>query len=251
MTARRRDEMTAAGFDAAADADGGAGRGHGANVPLWFITFSDLMALLVGFFVMLYGFSTLEANRFRALAGSVRDAFGGPAVVAPGSGLPADAPRPEDSSPTPGAGRAAVYERAIAALREFGHGPLAEAELDGDGVRVRIQDALFFPDDGTSPSPEAAKVLDLVSQLALRAGAGAVVEAHTDNQPVKDGRFASNWELAGARASAVVRALAERGVPSARLEARSYGASRPRRPNQTYEGRQSNRRVEIVIKTDR
>jgi chemotaxis protein MotB len=235
-------------FHPGRDEDGGS---RGPTVPLWFITFSDLMALLVGFFVMLYGFSTLEANRFRALAGSVRDAFGGPSVVAPGSGLPTDPPRPQDAGLTRGSGRAALYEKASAALREMGYGPLVEAELDGAGVRLRVQDSVLFSADGTDPVPEAGKLLDLAAQLALRAGGGAVVEGHTDNQPLKGDRYPTNWELAGARSSAIVRELAARGVPSARLEARSYGASRPRRPNQTYEGRQNNRRVEIIIQTER
>lgn len=221
------------------------------GTPLWFITFSDLMALLVGFFMLLYGFSTLEANRFRALAGSVREAFGGPHVVAPGSGLPGEPPRPSSPQEPETPGRAAIYEKTTVALRELGFGPLAEAELDADGVRVRVADGLVFGPNDVEPAQAASPLLDALATLSLQAGAEVIVEGHTDNQPVTGAKFASSWELAGARATAVVRALAERGVPGERLEARSLGASRPRAPNQTYEGRRQNRRVEIVIRTGR
>ncbi|MDK2959817.1 MAG: chemotaxis protein MotB, partial [Bacillota bacterium] len=74
------------------------------------------------------------------------------------------------------------------------------------------------------------------------------VEGHTDNLPINTYRFPSNWELSTARATTVVRYLAEKhGIPPDRLSAAGYGEWRPVAPNDTPEHRAQNRRVDIVV----
>jgi chemotaxis protein MotB len=73
------------------------------------------------------------------------------------------------------------------------------------------------------------------------------VEGHTDNRPIKTVAFISNWELSAARAGSVVRVLASKGVEPGRLAVIGYGENRPHAPNDTVEGRNSNRRVVVVI----
>jgi chemotaxis protein MotB len=77
------------------------------------------------------------------------------------------------------------------------------------------------------------------------------VHGHTDSIPTQGAlaeRYPSNWELAAARASSVVRILVEGGVPAERLVAVSHGASLPVAPNDTPEGRARNRRIEIQLR---
>ena len=74
-----------------------------------------------------------------------------------------------------------------------------------------------------------------------------MVEGHTDNVPIHSQRFPTNWELAGGRATRVVRILEERGVPPERLVAISRGETTPRASNATPEGRARNRRIEITL----
>lgn len=73
------------------------------------------------------------------------------------------------------------------------------------------------------------------------------IEGHTDNQPIKKSGWASNWELSTARALSVLHALSERGVNEPRLSATGFGEYKPVATNDSKEGRQKNRRVEIVI----
>lgn len=73
------------------------------------------------------------------------------------------------------------------------------------------------------------------------------VEGHTDDRPINSARFPSNWELSAARALAVVHLLADAGVPSRNLSAAGFGEYQPRADNGTPEGRQLNRRIEIVM----
>ena len=74
------------------------------------------------------------------------------------------------------------------------------------------------------------------------------IEGHTDNVPIHNGRFQSNWELSTARASNLIKALVESyGFESRRLSAAGYAEYRPVAPNTTADGRARNRRVDIVI----
>lgn len=70
---------------------------------------------------------------------------------------------------------------------------------------------------------------------------------HTDDVPIANERFTSNWELSTARATAVGRAFVDAGVPAARIIASGFGAHHPRGDNHTVEGRQANRRIEILL----
>ena len=73
------------------------------------------------------------------------------------------------------------------------------------------------------------------------------VEGHTDNVPIKYSRWKSNWELSAQRALSVVYYLESKGIGPERLSAIGYGEYQPIASNDTAEGRQTNRRVEIVI----
>jgi len=89
------------------------------------------------------------------------------------------------------------------------------------------------------------KVADVIKEKVADRGVG--VEGHTDNQPIKHSGWRSNWELSTSRATAVLHALEEDGVNPRRLVATGYGEYHPVDSNDTHEGQQKNRRVEIVI----
>jgi chemotaxis protein MotB len=73
------------------------------------------------------------------------------------------------------------------------------------------------------------------------------VEGHTDDIPVRAGRFADNWDLSTERALSVVRFLAEQGLPANRLAATGYGEFQPLDPGKNDNSRQRNRRIELKI----
>jgi len=214
--------------------------------PPWFITFADLMGILLGFFVLLFALSSLEASRFQALAGSVRQAFGA-SVGAPARGVNRAPAVKRSSRPD----KVALYEQARQWISTQALDSQVEAHLDSAGVRLQFAGAALFDADATELRPEAFDLVDRVAQLALQSGGAIAVEGHTDSAKPAELRYPSNWELAGARAGAVVRRLSALGVPAQRLEAVAYGDARPRASNDTGEGRQVNRRVEILIRTER
>ena len=128
------------------------------------------------------------------------------------------------------------------------------SELQGK-LTVNILDRVLFDSGEAELKPEGASVLRKVAAiLAQHPKATIHVVGHTDNVPIRASarsRFASNWELSTARATAAVRFLAEAcGLDSRRLGAVGYGEFRPVADNSTAEGRARNRRIAITIASE-
>jgi len=108
------------------------------------------------------------------------------------------------------------------------------APLRAEGVIVRAED-----------KPILSKVASILKKYADRE---ILIEGHTDDEPIASEQFSSNWELSTARATTILRYLEEKeGISAKRLSAAGYGEYRPLASNATREGRERNRRVEIVI----
>jgi chemotaxis protein MotB len=93
--------------------------------------------------------------------------------------------------------------------------------------------------------PSLAKVARILMENVPENNIG--IEGHTDNQPIRYSKWKSNWELSAHRALSVLQYLESKGVNPKRLSASGYGEYRSVASNDTVEGRQLNRRVEIVI----
>jgi chemotaxis protein MotB len=117
------------------------------------------------------------------------------------------------------------------------------------GLVVRVlTDRVLFDSGQASLKPEAAPLLGEIGNLLnVDRRHPIVVEGHTDNVPIASTQFPSNWELSTARATTVVRFLIGRGVDRNRLSASGYADLHPIASNATAQGRQLNRRVEIVL----
>jgi chemotaxis protein MotB len=119
-----------------------------------------------------------------------------------------------------------------------------------EGLRVNLAQEILFAKGSAELSSAGRGVLSRVASRLAADDHRVQVQGHTDNHVIR-GRLAriypTNWELAGARAAAVVRILEREGVAAGRLAAISYGPNRPVAPNKTAEGRARNRRIEIRL----
>jgi chemotaxis protein MotB len=210
-----------------------------AGAPGWMCTFADLMCLLMTFSVLLLTMSSTELAKFKAMAGSMQQAFGtSNRIIQPISMsdeiLPSDANGPTTAS---------ELEREV--LKR-----LAEAGgLKGDKSTVIVQlesDLLFASGDATL-TPAARPPLRALARVMAGTDYSLDVVGHTDNVPIATAEFPSNWELSAARAGQAVRYLAEQGVPPARLRAIGRADTAPVSDNLTARGRERNRRVELIF----
>lgn len=212
----------------------------------WLVSYADFITLLFAFFTTMYAISTVDGRKLSSMVDSMQVAFdskGLPVPTASKTGRPASA---DQSSPRTSEQR----QRALAqTLRERLGGSAVDVSMDQRGVVVSISEAGSFPTGRADLSAVAQEVLAKVAAtLGTDAATTLRVEGHTDDVPIQGGRFASNWELSTARATAVVTYLVQDvGIAPQRLSASGYGEFHPRGANTTDAERARNRRVDIVI----
>ncbi len=114
-------------------------------------------------------------------------------------------------------------------------------------VEVEIKADVLFASGSATLSPTAVDVITRLADVFRDYPNAIRVEGHTDNLPIKSTAFPSNWELSAARAASVVRVLATNGVDPVRLEVLGLAEYRPTKSNETPDGRNTNRRVMILI----
>ena len=114
-------------------------------------------------------------------------------------------------------------------------------------IEVEMKTDILFPSGSARLADSAMNILEQLGGVLAPFPNPIRVEGHTDNKPIKTALFSSNWELSAARAASVVRVLANHGIESGRLAVIGYGEQRPLKANDTTEGRNSNRRVVVVI----
>ena len=137
----------------------------------------------------------------------------------------------------------------VALKQEIGQG-LAEVQREKDRVVVTVGSAGAFSSGSAKLTKKAREIMQKIAKVSGK-GAGQVnVSGHTDDVPlIFGGQYRDNWDLAAARASSVVQELAKANIiPSDKLRAISFGETKPIEQNDTKQGREKNRRIEIEIK---
>ena len=160
---------------------------------------------------------------------------------------PEGPPAPRDG----GASSEAAKEKLRAELEESLSGELlgvAEVHSERRGVVVALLDTpLLFESGKAELKVHGKKLLGRLVPIALRSGLPMRVEGHTDDIPIHNPFYKSNWELSVMRSAWVIRNLVELGIAPERLAVMGYGSTRPRYSNALPTGRAGNRRVEIVF----
>ncbi len=225
-----------------------------AGAPEWMVTFSDLVTLLLTFFVLLLSMASMDPIKFVQAKTSIKDAFGWRTTAAPTRYSVPVIPSPPKSRFTPIPQETAIkYFKRIKTDIEMTKiaNEVEVIKRDNDTIVLRINDSILF-DKGKSrlnPSsyPLLRKIADIVRPLPM----SMRIEGHTDSSPVASGRM-SNWDLSVARAVSVMRFYNRGKLFSLdRMSSVGYGASRPVAPNTSEENRKKNRRVDFVLRSNR
>jgi chemotaxis protein MotB len=230
------------------------------NHDRWLVSYADFITLLFAFFVVMYAISTLNEGKYRVLSDALVMAFRNDRVVtAQSTGMapinrttatPLQPLRPRIVDPLRKEQErklldlAGKIKDALEPLVKTGQVRLTQLPR---GIAVEISASVLFAPGQANLQPESISALQAVAQVLTATTDTIQVEGHTDNVPIASAQFPSNWELASARASSVVRLFVSSGVPPARLTASGYADNRPVESNDTLEGRARNRRVTLLI----
>lgn len=238
------------------------------NEERWLLTYADLITLLMVFFVVMYAMSKSDVAKFQQMAETMAAAFSNP--MGSKTGFQARLPKVQaaradlaqsskGTDPRKRSGGAVHHSAAIEKLKQKFEEMIKRAQTTGTSVSVamnkdetalvvRLSDSLLFEPGSADLSPGARPLMDKVAELLKTTESQIRVEGHTDNIPINNVRYQSNWELSTSRAVTVLRYLLDaHHLAPDHLSAGGYGEFRPIQPNDSPEHRSANRRVEFVI----
>lgn len=223
--------------------------------PQWMVTYSDLVTQLLAFFVLLFSISVIDVQRFQSLISAFRASVG---ILDMGRSfeqrtLVGSPPVAIAPTPVPSGNRLTlqlqqVMQELAEQLEAGGLPSSVELVPEERGLVVRLAERVLFDLGKADLRPDSRRVLDVLAGVLARIPNPVRVEGHTDNLPIRNERFPSNWELSTARATTVVRYFVEHHrLDPRRFSAAGYGEYHPLVPNTSDANRQKNRRVDVVI----
>lgn len=217
------------------------------SAPFWMTTFSDMMTLLLVFFVLILSYSTIELEKFKGAMSSMKGALG--IMPEMGSAVPSRKIQFNERMTPKNVDIRKHMEDFEKAMKESGLQDMVEAEATASGVHIRLGDNVLYDIGKAEIKNTAYSILAEISEMLLDGHKEVFVEGHTDNIPINTPKYPSNWELSTARAMSVIRYLNKvQKIPMKYMAAVGHGEYRPIVPNNSRSNRAKNRRVEIFIK---
>jgi chemotaxis protein MotB len=224
----------------------------------WLVSYADFITLLFAFFVVLYSTAQVDRRRMVELAAAIQEGFEqmgtnptyytpiSPQIlsVAAPTTVPAILPPNDPQSDDLDALRKEL-EKALAG--EIANGEVALRNTP-QGLVVSLREAGFFDSGSAGTKASSQPAFGRMTTVLRERGYNIRIEGHTDNVPIHNSQYTSNWELSTARATEMVRVLITRyGFLPESLSAAGYAQFHPIAPNGTESGRAHNRRVDVVI----
>ena len=224
----------------------------------WLLPYSDLLTLLLALFIVLFAMSQTDQAKVTQMAQVFSSAFntGGPSFfnqAGPNVSRYADIPVEEDKGNYAYIQENQQLEALKKALDQYiDQNHLKEnlsTALTEDGLMIRIKERALFPSGSAELVPESQKIGPAIAGLLVPMSERVVISGHTDNVPIANEQFPSNWELSTQRALNFMKfILSQDGrLNPARFSAVGCSEYRPTASNDTEEGRNQNRRVEVLI----
>lgn len=211
----------------------------------WLTTYADMITLLLTFFVMLLGMSSVDRVKFEQAAGSIKSSLGysqtetrmrtGDIGHQPTVGL-------EDQ------GRQSSIRTIISRSPES---RFIKTRFTAKKITITVDSKALFAPGSADLMPGGRKALDKVIDILKTFPEYKVhIGGHTDAANIRTARYPSNWELSAIRATTVLRYLYSKGIPAGRMTATGYADINPVAPNDTPANRALNRRVEFVLEKE-
>lgn len=226
----------------------------------WLISYSDFVTLLFAFFVVLFATTYRDNQSIRKLSRAIHNGFqtmgafsqDGPPTDSEFDQSPTRLQTDEISTRRPTAGSIAdmqlLRKQLEAALGKELKNHEVSLQVTPEGFTISLKELGFFASGQATLLPGAAEKLKRIAKILSRPGLEIRVEGHSDNQPIHNDQFRSNWELSAARAMNVLLLLVDdAGFDPRNISASGYGEYRPVADNATAEGRRMNRRVDLVV----
>ncbi len=255
------------------------------NHERWLVSYADFITLLFAFFVVMYSISQVNDSKYRVLSDTFIEAFNQPTnsqtnsepkdntsptttiitpidmgktAVEPVSGEQTSTDSPTSAQAQPEIQQPETQEKNSDELTQISdlvtekftqliNDQMIQVSSNELWLQIELKDSILFSSGSADTSEQAQKIFDEIAGILKNYSNPVQVEGFTDNIPIKSIKYPTNWELSTARASAIVKYLASKGVAPERLSAVGYGEYQPVAANDTEQGRAQNRRVAIMV----
>ncbi|MGH4121896.1 MAG: OmpA/MotB family protein [Clostridium sp.] len=223
----------------------------------WLATYGDLVTLLMCFFVLLYSMAVIDQSKAKQAMASLNNmgVFSQQSGTKPSVGngvLDNNAAIVDSAQQQQQEQMDDLYKEVKQIVEKKGLQGDIEVENQSKGVLIRFKDDIIYDTASAELKPGAKAILAQMSDVLKKYKKNIRVEGHTDNIPIRDGKYESNWELSSARAISVVKFLTtelplNKRIKEQSFEVAGYGAFKPIVSNDTEKNRQKNRRIELLI----
>ncbi|MEY7999405.1 flagellar motor protein MotB [Clostridium sp. Mt-5] len=219
----------------------------------WMLTYSDLITLLMIFFIVMYSMSQVDQSKYKQLSESLSIAMGGGKSIIGQDNTSSikDDVKKIDTPDSTEAEEKKLSELKVQLdkyLKDNGMSKDVSTTIDERGLVVSMNDTLLFDTGKADIRPEFQQELTEMGKILNQLGNYIRIEGHTDNVPISNSEYSSNWKLSCDRASNVTEFFVARaGIQPQKLSAIGYGEYRPIADNSNEAGKAKNRRVDIII----
>ncbi len=225
-----------------------------AGAPLWMVTFSDLVTLLLTFFVLLLSMASMDPVKFVQAKTSIEYTFGWRTTAAPKQySIPViESPPKAKFTPIPQETQVNYFKRVKSDIEMTRLQDQVEAiDRDDDSIVLRINDNVLFDKGKATLNPSSYPILRKIADIVRPLPMTMRIEGHTDDSPISSATM-NNWDLSVARAVSVMRFYNKGSIfATDRMAAVGYGDTRPVVPNSSEANRSRNRRVDFILKSNR
>lgn len=205
----------------------------------WAVPYADFISNMMVLFLMLFAFMLEKSQGGKPMIqeslGQVEEQFGGTISK---ERLDRLTRQKEEAD---------LVQNLEKGMKEKGMEELANVQVDAKFIKLVLKAPVLFASGQAELKPEAASLLKSISDHLDKSSGDIIVAGHSDNVPIKSGKYASNLELSMGRAYSVVQFFQQQGLPPRRFTCTGYGEYRPVGNNATKEGRAANRRIEISL----
>ncbi len=249
---------------------------HRVNHERWLVSYADFITLLFAFFVVLFSSSQVDKRKVGRLSVAMQEAFQQMGIFQTANSRtplitndPQQAERIEALQNARGiSGRGKLpspFETMMGSLPSLGNLASVQKQLTSalgpqierhevvlkptrEGLVISLREIGFFDSGSAEVRPTSEEAVRRIAEVLKAQPNNVRIEGHTDNVPIHNSQYASNWELSTARATEMIRLfITVYDLPPTRLSAAGYAEFHPVADNDTTEGRAQNRRVDIVI----
>ena len=222
----------------------------------WLLPYSDMLTLLLALFIVMFAMGQTDKAKFNEMSKKFNVIFAGGSAMMEKDGnsvIPMEESGTEGES---GINNTQMEEDKMAQIKKAleqeiekeGNADKVKVELNGEGLGISIQDVVLFNSGEADIIKDVSPLLLKVSNMIKDLDNKIKITGHTDNVPIKNDKFRSNWDLSAIRAINVMNFMVgANGLSQDKVSIQAFGEYKPKVSNNTEQGRAQNRRVEIFV----